>query len=221
MKKDRRNIIIFIAVIIFVVFSSYFLFISGVTNKFKANVNRLSASIGDDHNSSFYPVITMVINSSGEKVVNEDIAVTITAKSIYKIDKLYYSFDLKKWNEETNFKKDYSITCKLVFTKNMNNKLYIKVENEKGYVSYPYETILNIDKENPIIKTSNFLGDKKVGIEDNNELDLVQYSNDKVNWVSKRIKGKNYTINNINENYKYIRVVDKAGNISKVKKIGN
>lgn len=221
MKKDRRNIIIFIAVIIFVVFSSYFLFISGVTNKFKANVNRLSASIGDDHNSSFYPVITMVINSSGEKVVNEDIAVTITAKSIYKIDKLYYSFDLKKWNEETNFKKDYSITYKLVFTKNMNNKLYIKVENEKGYVSYPYETILNIDKENPIIKTSNFLGDKKVGIEDNNELDLVQYSNDKVNWVSKRIKGKNYTINNINENYKYIRVVDKAGNISKVKKIGN
>ena len=221
MKKEKRNIIIFIIIIILVVFSSYFLFTSGITGKFGANVNRLSASVNSNPNASFYPVITTVINSSGEVVVNNDIGITINAESTYKIDKLYYSFDLKNWKEKTDFKKDYNITSKLVFTKSMCKTLYIKVENEKGYISYPYGTIINIDKEIPSIKTSGFFSDKKVHLKDNNELSLIQYSNDKINWKSKKISGTNYMIKQINENYKYLRVVDKAGNISKVKKIGD
>ena len=221
MKKEKKYIIIFIIIIILVVFSSYFLFTSGITGMFGANVNRLSASVNSNPNASFYPVITTVINSSGEAVVNNDIAVTINAESIYKIDKLYYSFDLKEWKENNGFKKGFNITSKLVFTESMNKKLYIKVENEKGYVSYPYETVINIDKEKPVIRTSNFFSDKKIDLKDNNELSLIQYSNDKINWKSKRISGTSYTIKQVNQNYKYLRVVDKAGNISKVKKIGD
>lgn len=221
MKKDKINIIILAIIIVFVIFSSYYLFTSGITGMFGANVNRLSASVNSNPNASFYPVITTVINSSGEGVTNSDVGVTINAKSIYKIDKLYYSFDLKNWKENNNFKKDYNITSKLVFTKSMNKTLYIKVENEKGYISYPYETIINIDKEIPSIKTSNFFSDGKVDLKDNYELSLIQYSNDKINWKSKKISGINYTIKQVNQNYKYLRVVDKAGNISKIKKIGD
>lgn len=221
MKKDKRNIIILVVVIILVVFSSYFLFTSGMTGRFGANVNKLSASVNSNPNASFYPVITTVINSSGEAVTNSNVGVTINAESIYKIDKLYYSFDLKNWKEKTDFKKDYNITSKLIFTKEMNKKLYIKVANEKGYVSYPYETIINIDKERPIIKTSGFFSDKKVDLKDNYSLSLIQYSNDKINWTTEEISGDSYTINNVNENYKYLRVVDKAGNISKIKRIGD
>ena len=220
MKKDKRNIIILVVVIILVVFSSYFLFTSGMTGRFGANVNRLSASVNSNPNSSFYPVVTTVINSSGEDVTNSNVGITINAESIYKIDKLYYSFDLKNWKEESGFKKDYNITSKLVFTKAMNKKLYIKVENEKGYVSYPYETIINIDKEKPSIKTSNFYSDNKAILSDNYELALIQYSNDKLNWTSEKINGNSYTIE-INKNYKYLRIVDKAGNVSKIKKIGD
>ena len=221
MKKDKRNIIILIVIAILVVFSSYFLFISGITGEFNANVNKLSASVNSNPNASFYPVITTVINSSGEEVTKNNVAVTINAESIYKIDKLYYSFDMKNWKESDEFKKGYNINYKLVFTKQMNEKLYIKVENEKGYVSYPYETIINIDKEKPVIKTSNFFSDKKAILTDNYDLSLIQYSNDKRNWVNEEISGDNFTINKIKENYKYLRVVDKAGNISKIKKIGD
>lgn len=220
MKKDKRNIIILVVVIILVVFCSYFLFTNGITSEFGANVNRLSASINSNPNVSFYPVITTVINSSGESVTNSNVGVTVNAESIYKIDKLYYSFDLKKWKEKSNFKKDYNITSKLVFTKEMNKKLYIKVENEKGYVSYPYETIINIDKEKPIIKTSNFYSDNKAILKDNYALAFIQYSNDKVNWTYNKISGNSYTIE-IDKSYNYLRVVDKAGNISKIKKIGD
>ena len=220
MKKDKRNIIILIIIVVLVVFSSYFLFTSGMTGRFGANVNRLSASVNNNPNASLYPVLTTVINSSGEDVTNNNVAVTINAESIYKIDKLYYSFDLKNWKEISDFKKGYSITTKLVFTKEMNKKLYIKVENEKGYVSYPYETVINIDREKPVIKTSNFYSDNKAILSDNYELALIQYSNDKLNWTSEKINGNSYTIE-INKNYKYLRIVDKAGNVSKIKKIGD
>ena len=106
MKKDKRNIIILVVVIVLVVFSSYFLFISGITNEFRANVNKLSASVNSSPNASFFPVITTVINSSGEDVTNSNVGITVNAESIYKIDKLYYSFDLKNWKEKSNFKKD-------------------------------------------------------------------------------------------------------------------
>ena len=220
MKKDKKNIIILIIIVVLVVFSSYFLFTSGMTGRFGANVNRLSASVNNNPNASLYPVLTTVINSSGEDVTNSNVGITVNAESIYKIDKLYYSFDLKNWKEKSNFKKDYNITSKLIFTKDMNKKLYIKVENEKGYISYPYETIINIDKEKPIIKTSNFYSDNKAILKDNYALAFIQYSNDKVNWTYNKISGDSYTIE-IDNSYKYLRIVDKAGNISKIKKIGD
>ena len=37
---------------------------------------------------------------------------------------------------------------------------------------------------------------------------------------SEKINGNSYTIE-INKNYKYLRIVDKAGNVSKIKKIGD
>ena len=104
MRKDKRNIIILVVVVVLVVFSSYFLFTSGVTGRFGANVNRLSASVNSNPNASFYPVITTVINSSGEEVTKNNVAVTINAESIYKIDKLYYSVDMKNWKESDEFK---------------------------------------------------------------------------------------------------------------------
>ena len=98
MKKDKRNIIILVVVIVLVVFSSYFLFTTGMTGKFGANVNRLSASVNSNPNASFYPVITTVINSSGEDVTNSNVGITVNAESIYKIDKLYLNLFYFLWH---------------------------------------------------------------------------------------------------------------------------
>ena len=97
----------------------------------------------------------------------------------------------------------------------MNKKVYIKIENEMGYKSYPYETTINIDKEKPTIK----INSNDILINDNYELSSILLSNDKENFDEIKISGKK-NILNINEvNYKYIKVVDKAGNISELKKV--
>mgnify|MGYP004631647427 CR=1 FL=1 len=96
MKKEKRNILILSFVIILVIIFSYLMFISGTTNKLRATLNRKNV-YNKENNASFYPIINMVINSSGESLVNSDVTLNIIGESIYNIDKVYYSYDGKKW----------------------------------------------------------------------------------------------------------------------------
>ena len=66
MKKDKKNLFILIIVIICVIVLSYLLFFSGITNKLKASVNGLSASVNENVNQGDLPIINNVINSSGK-----------------------------------------------------------------------------------------------------------------------------------------------------------
>ena len=64
MKKDKKNLFILIIVIICVIVLSYLLFFSGITNKLKASVNGLSASINENANQGDLPIINNVINEA-------------------------------------------------------------------------------------------------------------------------------------------------------------
>lgn len=220
MKKDKRNLMFLIIALVLAVFSSYLLFASGITGKLNASANRMSATFDDTSNTSFFPIITMVVNSSGEKMVNEDIAITVKAEGNYKIDKVYYSYDMKNWEEGSlkDVEKEES-TFKLIFDKSMNEMVYIVVENEKGYKSYPYETMVSIDKEKPSISVSKYFDKIIINASDNIALAKIQYSNDKVNWEEETLEGKEISIQG--KKYSYVRVVDTVGNISKIKKIEN
>ena len=220
MRKDRRNLMFLVITLVLAVFTSYLLFASGVTSKLSASANKMTASLDNSPNTSDYPVITMVFNSSGEKLVNNDVAITVVAENDYKIDRVYYSYDKENWQEGPKglIERD-NTTFKLIFNKTMNEKVYIVVENEKGYRSYPYETTVNIDKYAPQISVNNYFDKIIINASDNNELSKVQYSNDNKVWENREVSGKDISING--EKYSYVRVVDTAGNISSIKKIEN
>lgn len=220
MKKDKKNILVLFLLSMFIILTSYFLFVSGTTNKIKASLNKMSNDLNPNANSSYYPVITMVINSSGDRLVNGDIALTVFAESMYKIDKVYYSYDKKTWYDnayEANYGKEANI--KLLFTKTMNKTVYVKVENEKGYQSYAYEAVVKIDKEPPTLKIDVNSDKLSILATDNMGLSSIQYSYDGINWEDENISGKSATINKELSNVKYVRLVDLAGNISKIKRI--
>lgn len=220
MKKDRINILILFLIIMVMILTSYFLFVSGTTSKIKASLSKMESELNENPNVSDYPIITMVINSSGEKLVNEDVAITIMSNSNYKIDKIYYSYDKEKWYSnvyEANYGKEACI--KLLFTKTMNKIVYIKVENEKGYQSYVYETRINIDKNIPNIKVSENAKEITISITDNVGLSSIQYSLDGINWDEEEITGKKVTLRKENFEYKFIRAVDLSGNISDIKEV--
>lgn len=214
MQKDKRNILIFTGVIIVVIFLSYFIFTSGVTGNLRASIKRLSGST-EDYNVNDLPVIDFVVNSSGEEFVNTDVAITVNASSNSKIDRLYYSFDMENWKVIKDDLNDTEITSKIVFTDDMNEDLYIIVENENGYRSYAYKTSVKIDKENPKVKVSKDGDDTVIKASDNNELKYIQYSYDNENWDEEEISGEKLTLTKKDFNYKYVRVVDMVGNISK------
>lgn len=220
MKKDRRNILILFLIIMVMILTSYFLFVSGTTSKIKASLNKMESNFNEEPNVSDYPIITMVINSSGEKLVNEDVAITIKANSNYKIDKIYYSYDKEKWYNdayETMYGKEANF--KLLFTDTMNKMVYIKVENEKGYQSYVYETRINIDKNIPDIKVRGNGKEITISLTDNVGLSSIQYSLDGINWDEEEISGKKVTLRKENFKYKFIRTVDLSGNISDIKEV--
>lgn len=220
MKKDRRNILILFLIIMVMILTSYFLFVSGTTSKIKASLNKMESNFNEEPNVSDYPIITMVINSSGEKLVNEDVAITIKANSNYKIDKIYYSYDKEKWYNdayETMYGKEANF--KLLFTDTMNKMVYIKVENEKGYQSYVYETRINIDKNIPDIKVRGNGKEITISLTDNVGLSSIQYSLDGINWDEEEISGKKVTLRKENFEYKFIRTVDLSGNISDIKEV--
>lgn len=218
MKKDKRNILIFVVIVLIIIFISYFVFSSGLTDRLKASVQSMSASIDKDVNKSDLPIINEVINSSGEEIVNTDVSLIINTSSKYNIKKVEYSFDLKNWKtikEDIN-KKEASV--RLTFSKTMNKSVYIRVENDHGYKSYPYETIVNIDKDAPVMEINNN-EDLVIYAKDNIKLSKLQYSYDKLNWDSEDISGEEMSLRKEGFEYKYIRVVDSVGNISMVKEV--
>lgn len=215
MLKDKKYLFIFVIVFVVTIAVSYLIYDGGITSKLNASVNKLSNDINKNDNASFHPKFDMVINSSGERFVNDDISITIIANSIYNIDKIYYSFDKNNWKEEI-LKPSNDINYSLIFKESMNKNLYIKLENEKGYQSSIYETYLKIDKKKPEIILRGNGKNTLVKLNDDNEVKYVQYSYDGMNFISEEINEKSFVVSN---DYNYVRIVDIAGNISDIKKI--
>lgn len=219
MKKDKKNLFIFIIIIVCVIVFSYFLFFSGITEKLKASATGITANVDKDIKKEDLPVINSVINSGGNSVVNSNVVLNVTASSIYKITKVEYSFDLKDWKKISgNFNRN-NIDAKIIFTKTMDKKIYIRVTNDHGYRSYPYKTIVKIDKESPVIEIGNFESDTVIKAKDNVNVSSIQYSSDKLNWEDFDVSGEEVTITKTLSSGTYLRAVDSAGNISKIKEV--
>jgi hypothetical protein len=219
MKKDKKNLFIFIIIIVCVIVFSYFLFFSGITEKLRASATGITASVDKDVKKEDLPVINSVINSSGNSVVNSNVVLNVTASSIYKITKVEYSFDLKDWKKISgNFNRN-NIDAKIIFTKTMDKKIYIRVTNDHGYRSYPYKTSVKIDKESPVIEIGDFESDTVIKVKDNVEISSIQCSSDKLNWEDFDVSGQEVTITKTLSSGTYLRAVDSAGNISKIKEV--
>lgn len=219
MKKDKKNLFILIIVIICVIVLSYLLFFSGITNKLKASLNGLTASINENANQGDLPIINNVINSSGEVLVNTDVAIIINASSIYNITKVEYSFDLKNWKKIDGSYNTKNVNVKLVFKDDMDKILYIRATNEKGYQSYAYKTAIKIDKTSPKIIIGKYKNDTTIKASDLNKVSSIQYSSDKLNWEDINVSGEEVTITKTFDKGTYLRAVDSAGNISKIKEV--
>lgn len=219
MKKDKKNLFIFIIIIVCVIVFSYFLFFSGITEKLRASATGITANVDKDVKKEDLPVINSVINSSGNSVVNSNVVLNVTASSIYKITKVEYSFDLKDWKKISgNFNRN-NIDAKIIFTKTMDKKIYIRVTNDHGYRSYPYKTSVKIDKESPVIEIGDFETDTVIKVKDNVEISSIQCSSDKLNWEDFDVSGQEVTITKTLSSGTYLRAVDSAGNISKIKEV--
>lgn len=205
--------------ILFTTFVSYFIYKTGITDKLVANINNIIANNKESIIVSDLPIINMVYNSSGEDITNTSVAITVNAKSNYNIVKLEYSYDLKNWislNKKYNSK---NIEEKLLFDKQINKYVYIRVINEMGYKSYAYKTKVNIDKQKPILSINKKDNDFIIIASDNNNLKYLEYSYDSVNWDRYIVNNKKtYSIKIIDKNI-YYRAVDEAGNISDIKRL--
>lgn len=219
MKKDKRNILILIIIAILVIIISYVLFASGLTSKLKASIESLDASTNEEVNASDLPIINNVINSSGETLVNTDVALIINASSRYNIVKLEYSNDLKSWKKIKGDLNKKEVNVKLVFSKTMDETIYIRATNDHGYKSYAYATKVMIDKKEPSLKVSKSSSDIIIKASDNDELAKIQYSTDKLNWTDEMVSGESITLRKQLDDEKYIRVVDMVGNISDIKEL--
>ena len=219
MKKDKKNLFIFIIIIVCVIVFSYFLFFSGITEKLRASATGITANVDKDVKKEDLPVINSVINSSGNSVVNSNVVLNVTASSIYKITKVEYSFDLKDWKKISgNFNRN-NIDAKIILTKTMDKKIYIRVTNDHGYRSYPYKTSVKIDKESPVIEIGDFESDTVIKVKDNVEISSIQCSSDKLNWEDFDVSGQEVTITKTLSSGTYLRAVDSVGNISKIKEV--
>lgn len=215
--KNKK--IVFIFILIVSILSSYFLFKFGITSKLLGNVSELNNIDYSYQNSKFYPSIDFVINSTGEKLVNDEASIIVYASSNYKITKFLYSLDKINYKEFDFYIENDKYVGKLDFLGTFNSNIYIKVINDKGYSSYVYETKINIDKQKPII-------DYKIK---NNNIHITAKDNLKVSSIQCSLDGYNYNDNLMNDKSvllilnkntcNYIRTVDSAGNISEIKKI--
>ena len=71
----------------------------GITDKVSANIEGYTHVV-KNVNYSDLPVITSIINSSGEEYTNSDVAIIVNAEGKYDLKKLEYSFDLREKYEE-------------------------------------------------------------------------------------------------------------------------
>lgn len=218
MNKKIKFVLITIIIIGLVTAISYLVFAFGITDMISANLQKVLTKT-EDYNQSDLPVIEYVINSSGEKLVNTDVVLTVQANSIYDIKKIEYTSDFKKWTVVDDKLDGKEINYKIVFKDDMNERVYIRVENVKGYKSYGYETVVKIDKEKPKLSTEKLNGKLMIKATDNIGISSIQYSNDGINWNEEEFNEKDITLYKENLDYKYIRVVDLVGNISSVKTI--
>lgn len=145
MVKTRKNFLLLIMLLIISVVSCFTLIQTGVLKKIEGNVSNVIEK--EDYNIK--PKITMLINSSGENKVNEDVVLTIDATSDVKIDKIEYSMDKENWLESDDLtydkEKDKYIS-RIIFTKNINKTIYVRAVDEYNNVSYYQSTVVNIEK---------------------------------------------------------------------------
>ena len=101
----------------------------------------------------------------------------------------------------------------------MDKILYIKATNEKGYQSYAYKTAIKIDKTAPKIIIGKYKNDTTIKASDLNKVSSIQYSSVKLNWEDINVSGGEVTITKTFDKGTYLRAVDSAGNISKIKEV--
>ncbi|MEE0699542.1 MAG: hypothetical protein U0M66_03030 [Bacilli bacterium] len=221
MRKTRRNIFIFIIVLIALIAFSYYLFKSGATDKIKGQISRMTAFVRPAKGPDDYPVINSVFNSSGERMVNDDVALTVFVSGKDKITDVSYSFDKKKWfNDVLEAEYGNEASVKIVFKKTMNKTVYVRAQNERGYKSYFYETKVMIDKEKPTINVSSKHNKNIISAKDNFGILKLQYSNDAITWIDEDANNELAVIKE-GLGYSYVRAVDVVGNISEIKKIND
>ncbi|MEG2620532.1 MAG: hypothetical protein RSA10_00340 [Bacilli bacterium] len=222
MKKNVFNIICLGLSAVLITLFSYFLYVGGITENISLFLSKIKANANISENvSSNYPRIDLFVNSSGEKITNEDLVLIVNSSDDIKISKAEYSFDKQRWfddfDEETYGKES---VVKKVFRENIDKKVYLRVTNNKGYSSYVIQTIVNVDKTKPVVNLQKKGNEVLVTAKDNVGITQVQYSYDNLIWndfTDVKFNGKDVTVNILKEKATFIRVVDKAGNISKIK----
>lgn len=211
--------IVFIFIILTSLVSSFLLFNLGITSKLLGTITGINTQDYTYQNSDNYPYIDLVINSTGEKLVNEESSIIVFASSKYKITKFLYSLDKQNYKEFDFYYDGDKYIGKLDFLGTFNSDIYIKVENEQKYSSYVYTTKINVDKQKPMIEYNIKNNNIHIYAKDNLKLSSIQCSLDGYNYNDNIINEKNILMILKKESCNYIRTVDKAGNISEVKKI--
>lgn len=234
MKKLRvaTKFTLFLCLFITLSYVSYYLYIAGYTDNMRMYLKKAYASvITEEVMVEEYPIIQEVINSSGRRLVNEEIAITVKASDKINVKKFYYSYDKVNWYTDfDNVVLGKDATAIKVFNKNIDSKLYIYVKNDNNYKSYVYSTSLSIDKEAPkIIVSTSFNNSKKkivVTARDNNVVKKLQYSYDGKKWFTNYKYTYYSNIDKLrgeliveDQQKVHVRAVDSAGNISVKKTI--
>lgn len=215
MNKQKKYSLLFGFIMAVVIVGSIFLYKNGKITEIINSLYKITGSvINNKVSEEDYPVITFLSNSSGEKITNDDVVITVNAESNKNIKEFYYSFNNIDWVKIKDVKTGLKAEARIVFKDNMMETVFVKAVNKDNISSYSNKTKVRIDKEAPVIRmdidgftaTDNYLVSK------------FQCSSDGIDYVDYEFypKSKIY-IKNISCNY--IRAVDTAGNISKVIKV--
>lgn len=147
MQIKTKNIGIFIVLILFSIFLAFFLLESGFIETFENNIKKLSGNVLTAEQQNDKPKIDIIINSSGENEVDEDVLIIVGVTDKAKVTKIEYSYDKQRWFEIEDLKyEDNKYIARQVFSDNMNEELFIRAINEYGNTSYYKSTIVNINK---------------------------------------------------------------------------
>ena len=124
----------------------YTLFSTGLLMNISSEMGKLTGSALIDKNDN-KPVILEVISSSGGEKVSEDVVLFVDVIDEAKIKSIEYSLDNITWNKIDRISYDDGVvTGKVVFTKNMNNKVYLRAVNEYDNVSEHRVVNVHIEK---------------------------------------------------------------------------